>query len=45
MICGVFSFVKNWHFWCKMTQFSVLFMDIFWIHRNAEDFPAVYGRR
>ena len=30
-----FSFVKNWHFWCKMTQFSVLFMDIFWIPQKC----------
>ena len=35
MICGVFSFVKNRHFWCKMTQFSVLFMDIFWIPQKC----------
>ena len=30
-----FSFVKNRHFWCKMTQFSVLFMDIFWIPQKC----------
>ena len=30
-----FSFVKNRHFWCKMKQFSVLFMDIFWIPQKC----------
>ena len=30
-----FSFVKNRYFWCKMTQFSVLFMDIFWIPQKC----------
>ena len=30
-----FSFAKNRHFWCKMKQFSVLFMDIFWIPQKC----------
>ena len=30
-----FSFAKNRHFWCKMKQFSVLFMDIFGIPQKC----------
>ena len=33
-----FSFAKNRHFRCKMKQFSVLFMDIFWIPQKCTRF-------